>query len=66
MKIIVNGEECQVKEGLSVEAYLRTLEINLETVVVECDATILRREEYGSHILKEGTTLELIRFVGGG
>ncbi len=66
MEIIVNGEKKEVDNDLSVEAYLQKLEINLETVVVECDSTILHRDEYGSHILQEGSVLELIRFIGGG
>lgn len=66
MEIIVNGENKEIDQGLSVEDYLNILAINLETVVVECDATILQRDEYGSHILKDGMVLELIRFIGGG
>lgn len=66
MKILVNGEEKEINPGTCVEDYLLGLDINIETVVVECDSVILQRDEYKNHVLKEGAVLELIRFIGGG
>ncbi len=66
MEIIVNGENKNIDSGTSVEGYLKTLDINLETVVLECDGGILKRDEYPVRILKEGSVLEVIRFIGGG
>ena len=66
MKIICNGEQKNIEPGTSVEQLVQNLGINPDTVVVECDGNILRREEYASHILTDGAALELIRFVGGG
>jgi sulfur carrier protein len=66
MKVTVNGEIKEVDLGVSLADYLRQLTINLETVVVESDGGILQRDEYETHILKEGMELELIRFIGGG
>jgi thiamine biosynthesis protein ThiS len=66
MEIIVNGEQKKVEAGTSVEGYLTGLDLNLETVVIECDGDILKREEYPLRILQEGCVLEVIRFIGGG
>ena len=66
MKIIVNGENKKIESGTSVEGYLKTLDINLETVVLECDGVILKRDEYPGRILHDGSVLEVIRFIGGG
>lgn len=66
MKIICNGTERDVPAGIMVIDLIKELDLNPETVVVECDAKILCREDYDHHPLKEGATLELIRFVGGG
>ena len=66
MEIIVNGENKNVESGTSVEKHLMALDINLETVVIECDGVILKREEYSGRILQEGCILEVIRFIGGG
>lgn len=61
-----NGKEKQVQPGSTVLDIINELVLNPNTVVVECDRTILRPEEYAGFRLQEGTVLELIRFVGGG
>lgn len=66
MKIICNGTERDVPAGIMVIDLIKELDLNPETVVVECDAKILCRDDYDHHLLKEGSILELIRFVGGG
>ena len=45
---------------------LLELGLDPDTVVAECDGVVLKREEYDTHLLTEGSVLELIRFVGGG
>ncbi len=66
MKIICNGKEMKVAEGLAVETLLLELELNPATVVVECDGEIVLRDDYKTSVLKEGSVVELIKFVGGG
>jgi len=66
MKITVNDKEQEISQGSSILDLLTTLAINADTVVVECDRLIIKREDYPSTILQEGAQLELIRFVGGG
>ena len=66
MIIICNGKEMEVAEGLTIERLILDLDLNPDTVVVECDGKIVLRGAYESHVLQESSTLELIRFVGGG
>jgi len=66
MKIICNGEERTITPGSKVCDLLRELALDSEAVVVECDGAILKRPEYDTHLLADGSVLELIRFVGGG
>jgi sulfur carrier protein len=66
MKIICNGKEMEVDTGLTIEKLIIDLDLNPDTVVVECDGQIVLRGDYGGHILREGVSLELIKFVGGG
>lgn len=66
MKIIYNGKEKDVSEGITLAELISSLELNPDTVVAECNGTILRREEYEAYVLPENGRLELIRFVGGG
>lgn len=66
MKIICNGNEMAVREGITLEELILELQLNPDTVVAECDSRIVLREEYAQKTLGEGAVLELIRFVGGG
>lgn len=66
MKITCNNELQEIENNLSLENYIESLDLNPDTVVAECDGQIVKREDYVSHILKDGEVVELIRFVGGG
>ena len=66
MNIRINGEEKEIKEGLSLAALLDDLQIRPGRVVVELNRNIIAREAHGSTALKEGDALEIVHFVGGG
>ena len=66
MKIRINGEEKEIKEGLSLAALLDEFQIRPGRVVVELNRHIIAREAHGSTTLKEGDALEIVHFVGGG
>jgi sulfur carrier protein len=66
MKIRINGEEKEVTEGQSVAALLAELQIRPGRVVVELNRKIVSREAHGSTALKDGDSLEIVHFVGGG
>lgn len=55
-----------VAEGIAVQSLLLELDLNPATVVVECDGEIILKDGYETSILKEGSVVELIKFVGGG
>ncbi len=61
-----NGETRQVADGTTVTAFIVSLDMEPDHVVVECDGRILDRAEYDQVVLAEGTVLEIMRFVGGG
>lgn len=66
MKVRVNGEEKEIADGLNVARLLEELQIRPGRVVVELNRTIVSRETHASTQLKEGDTLEIVHFVGGG
>lgn len=66
MKITCNGEIKNIDPGTTPVTLIQDLDLNPDTVVVECDGRIVKREEYDTLILTEGNIIELIRFVGGG
>lgn len=66
MNIRINGEEKEIAEGLSIAALLDKLQIRPGRVVVELNRNIIAREAHDSTALKDGDTLEIVHFVGGG
>lgn len=61
----VNGEMMDV-EGKTVEELLSSMEYGSQRVAVEINEVIVPRASYGETVLKEGDTVEVVRFVGGG
>lgn len=66
MKVICNGKERELERDISLNGLIVQLDLNPDTVVAECNGTIVRRQDYESLQLSDGDKLELIRFVGGG
>ncbi len=66
IEITLNGQSRQVSAGLSVTALLEELGVHPRLVVVEHNRIILDRSLYDSTEVREGDTLELVHFVGGG
>jgi sulfur carrier protein len=62
----LNGKSRAVPANLTVKGLLETLSLRPELVVVELNGDILKREAYGSAQVREGDTLEVVHFVGGG
>jgi thiamine biosynthesis protein ThiS len=66
MKLKINGEEKEMADGLNLTSLLEQLQIRPARVVVERNREIVPRESYGTILLAEGDTLEIVHFVGGG
>lgn len=66
IRVTVNGEERDVRAGLTVASFLESLDLHPGLVVVEQNREILERSRYGEVEVRDGDTLELVHFVGGG
>jgi thiamine biosynthesis protein ThiS len=66
MKIIINGEEKSFGSNISIEAMLAELKINPKKVAIEMNLEIIPKSLYAKTLLKEGDSLEIIEFIGGG
>jgi len=64
--IRVNGEECECAEGVSLLSFLEGRELDVRSVVVEHNRTIVMTDNLGSVRLVAGDELEILHFVGGG
>lgn len=66
IQVRLNGDAREVPAGLTVEGLLAHLSLSPRMVVVEHNGHILRREALADAAVREGDTLELVHFVGGG
>lgn len=65
MNITVNGEAKSIA-SMSVHDFLHSIDIDPRRVAVELNMDILPKAEYQGTVLKDGDTLEIVHFVGGG
>jgi thiamine biosynthesis protein ThiS len=66
MRIRLNGKDRQISSGLTVRSLLQELELEPAMIVVELNRDILERDAYADVPVREGDTIELVHFVGGG
>jgi len=66
IRVHLNGEDREIPAGLSVRGLLEALALEPRLVVVERNREILSRGRYDEVQVREGDTLELVHFVGGG
>lgn len=66
IELTINGEKKAVPPNLSIEELLALFQVRKETVVVEHNLQILKREALGLTRVSANDTVEIIRLVGGG
>jgi len=64
--ITLNGERFEIDHPLSVTELLTRLEIDPRRVAIEHNLAILKRQTFPEVVVKEGDTIEIVNFVGGG
>ena len=66
MKIVVNGKEQEVAEGLSVDGLLAHLGVTREYTAVAVNREVTPKSAYAATLLREGDKVEIVRPMGGG
>lgn len=61
----VNGEELDIA-GKTFAEYLATTDYDLKRIAVECNGDIVPKTQYGETMLRDGDSVEVVSFVGGG
>lgn len=64
--IRLNGKERELEAGHTVTTLLESLELRPGMVVVELNRDILERGRYPDVEVRDGDSIELVHFVGGG
>ena len=66
LQITLNGDAHEVAQPLTVADLLAQLDIDPRRVAVEHNLTVLKRDTFGTTLVREGDTVEIVNFVGGG
>jgi thiamine biosynthesis protein ThiS len=66
IRVVVNGEAREIAPGTTVAALLAELGLHPRLVVVEHNREILDRAVLEATQVRDGDSLELVHFVGGG
>jgi len=66
MKVIINGEEKDIKEGITVQELLKELGIEEKTMAAAIDMQVIKKEDWCKRVIGEGEKVEFLHFVGGG
>jgi sulfur carrier protein len=66
MKLKINGTETEIQNSLTVSGLLETLHIDAARVAVEVNMQIIKKCDFQGHVLKDGDSVEIVNFVGGG
>ncbi len=66
MKITINGEPKEVRDGITVTQLLEEINTPAIGVAVELNRAIVSRSLHSTTILQNGDLLEIVKMVGGG
>lgn len=66
MKLLVNGEAREVREGLTVQDLVRELSLEGRPIAVEVNRQVVPRDRQAATFLSEGDRVEIVSLVGGG
>jgi thiamine biosynthesis protein ThiS len=66
VQIVLNDERRTFAAGATVADLVGTLGLGPRRIAVEVNRAVVPRAEYGSTVLHDGDTVEVIHFVGGG
>ena len=66
MRIQINGEPREIADETTLAQLVSLLQLKPEQVAIELNRTVVRRTDWSSALLREGDTLEIVHFVGGG
>lgn len=64
--IRVNGEDKNLKEGVTLLSFLEQEGYQTARIAVEKNGEIIPKKQYSETLLHSGDSLEIVSFVGGG
>ena len=66
LQMTLNGEAHELASPVTVADLLVQLDIDSRRVAVEHNLIVLKRDTFATTLVREGDTVEIVNFVGGG
>ena len=66
MNIVLNGENCAVDNGATIEKLLIEQELHGRRLAVEVNEMIIPKSRHATHVLTEEDKVEIVHAIGGG
>lgn len=66
MQVTINGEVREVPDGVTLRELIGFLGLDGSRIAVELNRGIVKRDDWAQTLVAEGSTLEVVMFVGGG
>ncbi|ADG94462.1 thiamine biosynthesis protein ThiS [Arcobacter nitrofigilis DSM 7299] len=66
MNLIINGEEKNFQEGISLQEIITSLKIEDKVMAAAVNMEIVKKNEWTNYKPENDDKLELLQFVGGG
>ena len=66
INIVLNGENQQIDNNISVEQLLNNMNLINQRLAVEINQQIIPRSSFAQHLLKEMDKIEIVQAIGGG
>ena len=66
MTVIINGEKKEIDDSLNLQEIVQLFSQHNQSIIVELNGTIIKKEKRKDYKVNPGDRLELIQLVGGG
>lgn len=63
--VTINGENVNA-DGKTIAEYLEATDFDIRLIAIERNGEIVAKSQYGEIMLKDGDSVEVVSFVGGG
>ncbi|MCG3651283.1 sulfur carrier protein ThiS [Aliarcobacter butzleri] len=66
MKLIINGENKEFTDNLTLSDIIKNLQVENKVMAAAVNMNIVKKQDWNNFIPKENDSIELLNFVGGG
>lgn len=66
MQLKINGQDVRLEPGMNLDHLITFYKLKKDMVVVEVNRVVPPKEAYAATVLKDGDSVEIVKFLGGG